>query len=52
MVFTLVGMAAFAAVNELVRTISWKFFAGVAGVGQRQFYDAPAGQDQTPHVQF
>src|SRR5262245_8487164 len=43
---------AVATLNKLVRTIPWMFFAGVAGVGQRQFYDAPAGQDQAPHVQF
>jgi len=43
---------AVATLNKLVRTIPWMLFAGVAGVGQRQFYDAPAGQDQTPHVQF
>jgi hypothetical protein len=28
------------------------FFAGVAGVGQRDFYDAAAGQEQAPSVQF
>jgi len=38
--------------NKLVRTIPWMFFAGVAGVGQRDFYDAPAGQEQAPSVQF
>jgi len=43
---------AVATLNKLVRTIPWMFFAGVAGVGQRQFYDAPAGQDQAPSVQF
>jgi LemA protein len=43
---------AVATLNKLVRTIPWMFFSGIAGVGQRQFYDAPAGQDQAPTVQF
>jgi LemA protein len=43
---------AVASLNKLVRTIPWMFFAGVAGVGQRDFYDAPAGQEQAPSVQF
>jgi LemA protein len=43
---------AVATLNKLVRTIPWMFFSGIAGVGQRQFYDAPAGQDQAPRVQF
>jgi LemA protein len=43
---------AVATLNKLVRTIPWMFFSGIAGVGQRQFYDAPAGQDQAPSVQF
>ena len=43
---------AVATLNKLVRTIPWMFFAGVAGVGQRDFYDAPAGQEQAPSVQF
>jgi LemA protein len=43
---------AVATLNKLVRTIPWMFFAGVAGVGQRQFYDAPAGHDQAPSVRF
>jgi LemA protein len=43
---------AVATLNKLVRTIPWMFFAGMAGVGQRQFYDAPAGQDQAPTVHF
>ena len=43
---------AVATLNKLVRTIPWMFFAGVAGVGQRDFYDAPAGQEQAPTVQF
>ena len=43
---------AVATLNKLVRTIPWMFFAGIAGVGQRDFYDAPAGQEQAPTVQF
>ena len=43
---------AVATLNKLVRTIPWMLFSGVAGVGQRQFYDAPAGQEQAPTVQF
>ena len=48
----LVRVNAVATLNKLVRTIPWMFFAGVAGVGQRDFYDAPAGQEQAPTVQF
>jgi LemA protein len=43
---------AVATLNKLVRTVPWMFFSGLAGVGQRQFYDAPAGQEQAPTVQF
>jgi len=38
--------------NELVRTIPWLFFTGLAGVKERTFYDAPAGQEAPPNVQF
>ena len=38
--------------NELVRTIPWLFFTGLAGVEERTFYDAPDGQDTAPSVQF
>ncbi|MTB89306.1 LemA family protein [Aeromicrobium senzhongii] len=38
--------------NELVRTIPWLFFTGLAGVKERTFYDAPDGQDTAPSVQF
>ena len=38
--------------NELVRTIPWMFFAGMAGVKERSFYEAPAGQENAPEVQF
>jgi LemA protein len=43
---------AVASLNKLVRTIPWMFFSGMAGVGQREFYEAPADQEQTPTVQF
>lgn len=38
--------------NKTVRTIPWLFFTGIAGVGAREFYDAPAGQDLPPTVSF
>lgn len=38
--------------NTSVATIPWLFFAGVAGVSKRDFYDAPAGQETPPTVQF
>ncbi|QLQ10792.1 MAG: LemA family protein [Nocardioidaceae bacterium] len=38
--------------NTAVSTIPWMFFSGIAGVGKRKFYDAPAGQDEAPTVQF
>src|SRR5690242_7857116 len=43
---------AVATLNKLVRTIPWMFFSGMAGVGTRDFYEAPAGQEQAPTVQF
>jgi LemA protein len=43
---------AVATLNKLVRTIPWMFFSGIAGVGRREFYEAPAGQEQAPTVQF
>ena len=43
---------AVATLNKLVRTIPWMFFSGMAGVRQREFYDAPAGQEQAPTVSF
>jgi LemA protein len=43
---------AVATLNKLVRTIPWMFFSGMASVGRREFYDAPAGQEQAPTVQF
>jgi LemA protein len=38
--------------NNLVKTIPWLFFAGIAGVHERDFYDAPEGQEAPPTVQF
>src|SRR5689334_11509765 len=43
---------AVATLNKQVRTIPWMFFAGPAGVGTRQFYEAPAGQNVPPTVDF
>ena len=43
---------AVATLNKLVATIPWMFFSGMAGVKRREFYDAPAGQEQAPTVQF
>jgi LemA protein len=38
--------------NNMVKTIPWLFFTGIAGVHARDFYDAPAGQETPPNVQF
>ncbi|MFT3716454.1 MAG: LemA family protein [Gordonia sp. (in: high G+C Gram-positive bacteria)] len=38
--------------NQLVKTIPWMMFAPMAGVKAREFYQAPAGQEQAPTVQF
>ena len=43
---------AVARLNELVRTIPWMFFAGVAGVGVRDFYQAPEGRAEPPTLEF
>lgn len=43
---------AVATLNKLVATIPWMFFAPMAGVRSREFYDAPEGQEQAPKVQF
>ncbi|MFV0495224.1 LemA family protein [Mycobacterium sp.] len=40
------------ALNEMVRTIPWMFFTGIAQVTQRPFYQAPADQGSPPTVQF
>ncbi len=41
-----------AELNKLVATVPWMFFAGVAGVSRREFYEAPAGQETPPTVSF
>ena len=38
--------------NNLVKTIPWLFFTGIAGVHEREFYDAPEGQETAPNVTF
>lgn len=43
---------AVATLNKLVATIPWMFFAGMAGVSRRDFYQAPAGQTAPPTVAF
>jgi len=43
---------AVATLNKLVATIPWMFFAPMAGVKSREFYDAPEGQEQAPKVEF
>ena len=41
-----------ATVNKLVATVPWMFFAPMAGVRRRDFYEAPAGQETPPTVSF
>lgn len=43
---------AVATLNTLVRTIPWMLFSGMAGVRTREFYEAPAGSDTPPQVDF
>lgn len=43
---------AVAKLNTLVKTIPWLLFTGIAGIGVREFYDAPAGQEAPPQVSF
>ncbi len=43
---------AVATLNKLTQTIPWMFLTGIANVRQREFYDAPDGQDQAPAVSF
>lgn len=43
---------AVAKLNSAVRTIPWLLFTGIAGVHEREFYDAPDGQDTPPVVSF
>src|SRR3954464_14212105 len=41
-----------ATLNKLTQTIPWMFFTGIANVHKRDFYEAPAGQENAPQVQF
>jgi LemA protein len=43
---------AVAKLNTLVKTIPWMFFTGMAGVHEREFYEAPAGSTEAPRVDF
>jgi LemA protein len=43
---------AVSSLNQSVSTIPWTLFAGPAGVSAREFYEAPAGQEAPPTVQF
>ncbi len=43
---------AVATLNTLVATLPWLLLVGLAGVSQREFYDAPAGQEAAPGVEF
>lgn len=43
---------AVATLNKLVVTIPWMFLTGLAKVGKREFYEAPAGQLAAPGVEF
>jgi LemA protein len=43
---------AVATLNKLVQTIPWMFLAGIASVHQRDFYNAPEGQEHAPQVSF
>lgn len=38
--------------NTAVVTLPWMLFKGVAGVGEREFYKAPDGQQTPPQVSF
>jgi LemA protein len=41
-----------ATLNTSVSTIPWMFFAGVAGVSKKEFYEAPASAQAPPTVSF
>jgi len=43
---------AVATLNKLVATIPWMLFSGMAGVKAREFYEAPAGSDVAPRIDF
>jgi len=38
--------------NELVMTVPWMLLTGIANVHQREFYEAPEGQEAPPQVRF
>ncbi len=41
-----------ASLNTSIATIPWTFFSGITGVGKRDFYVAPEGQQAAPTVEF
>ena len=43
---------AVATLNKLTQTIPWMFLTGIANVHQREFYEAPEGQEAAPSVKF
>ena len=43
---------AVASLNNIVKTIPWLLFTGIAGVQAREFYNAPDGQETAPSVTF
>ena len=43
---------AVATLNKLVVTIPWMLLVGMAGVRTREFYEAPAGSDVAPKIDF
>ncbi len=40
------------ALNSYIRTFMGRFYAGLAGVGEAQYYQIPAGQSSAPKVKF
>jgi LemA protein len=43
---------AVATLNKLVVSIPWNLLVGMAGVKSREFYEAPAGSDAAPRIDF
>ena len=43
---------AVATLNKACQTLPWMLFVGIAGVHPREFYEAPAGAEQVPTVDF
>lgn len=43
---------AVATLNKMIATIPWMLLVGMAGVKAREFYEAPAGADVAPKVDF